>query len=39
MQKMHFAPKGFFSVTSNWDVLYWEPWQHGHLKWICSIIM
>nr|DAF19870.1 MAG TPA: hypothetical protein [Caudoviricetes sp.] len=25
LQKIHFAPKGFFSVTSKWEVLYCEP--------------
>lgn len=32
LQKIHFAPNGFCSVTSNVDVLYCEPWQHGHRK-------
>ncbi|ESC96396.1 hypothetical protein HMPREF1593_02797 [Escherichia coli 907391] len=35
LQKMHFAPKGFRSVTSNADVRYCEPWQHGQRKWRC----
>nr|DAU87302.1 MAG TPA: hypothetical protein [Caudoviricetes sp.] len=32
MQKIHFAPCGLFTVTSNCDVLYCEPLQQGHLK-------
>lgn len=39
LQKIHFAPKGFMSETSKDDVLYWEPWQHGHLKWIWFVIL
>lgn len=32
LQKIHFAPKGFFSVTSKCDVLYWELQHDGQIK-------